>query len=404
MVPKKIGILYLFTGIGHYRESYSIRSALKKYLPSVEVDLISPISILKKRSSFRSKIAHGIYQLVVNVTLFFNRSPKGFIATDNRLKDLVIEKSFKFIFSVVRYVEGLASKRFMEICEVGKYDLIISTHPIASGLLFGFPKHKYWNICPDEVSIATAEFYRIPNYTNLVNSDSVRNQILKLSSVRERLSETLVVGHPLDPLILSKKEKIFKRIQSEFSLGKVEIGLFIGGFGPKFQKKSIIDVIQKLADFVKESNIIIHVITGNHLDFERRLDDVVEQYKLSKYIKVYRTRSKRELVEVGHRLIEKHINVMFSRPSELVFYSMGVGMPHIMFDPLGPQEVDMYNLLNTTAGCPFYREIKSDLCEVISDKTELLKMSRKLYESGYNLNGSENVAKLVKSYYEDISK
>ena len=86
---------------------------------------------------------------------------------------------------------------------------------------------------------------------------------------------------------------------------------------------------------------------------------------------------------------------MFSRPSELVFYSLGLGIPHILFDRVGPQEVDMMFLLKQRAGVKLYKEVKDNLAGYLQDSNGLLKVSSGLYGSNYPVNGANEILKYL---------
>lgn len=399
----KIAILYLYTGIGHYRESLAIKKSIKNSLPGSKVTILSPIAQIKKSRSFRSQLFYKFYKIFIKVFVLFNHMPSIWVSksSSNNNNKSVRRFIVKNFFKYARNFEKIFIRQIQQKCSIDKYDLVISTHPIASGLLFDSNKSKYWNVCPDEVTVVTAEFYRSPGYVNFVNSKQVRNQMQDLSKGERDHTTIKIVGHPLDPDIYKNRHKIYDRIQTDHGRSRLSLGLYIGGFGPSYQKRALLEIIENLSVSDLNLPLELHVLTGNHNDFELELDKILSNKVMVNKVKVYKTRTKNQLVEIGHDLLKNEINVMFSRPSELVFYSIATGIPHITFKPLGPQEVDMFNLINSVAGCPSYNDIKNDLVGYLSNKQQLISISKNLFKYNYNLRGADNIAKMIARSHEE---
>jgi hypothetical protein len=204
-----------------------------------------------------------------------------------------------------------------------------------------------------------------------------------------------ISGHPLDPHVFTSRKKIFERVQGSLSNGELTVGLYIGGFGPKKQKQALLEVVRELGAEVKSGKLKIKAITGKHKDYKLALKKTLKELGIEKIVEVYNTKSFKEIVKVGHNFMLKDNNVMFSRPSELVFYSLATGIPHILFSPVGPQEIDMWGLLRKHANVKWHSDLRGRLFSYLSDKKKMLNLSKGLFSSGYNLEGSFNLAQKI---------
>jgi len=391
----KIAITFLLTGSGHYREALAIKKYLRR--SGHEVDLIYPIENIKKKGGVAAKVIYYISTIPINITEFIFQH-FSFSKTNGLNENLGFRTHIvKIVFAVISLMERIYGKLVSKSLGLEKYDCIISTHPMATNLSLGALKKKTTviNVCPDEVGMAGALFYKVNGVLNLVNSENVRSLFIKAGLPPKNV---MVLGHPLDTEILQKRKKIYERVQKDLKKGKMCIGLYIGGYGPKSQQHAIFDVIRELSEEEKKGNISLKILTGLHRGFENEINHLITELGLrERGIEINRTKTYYELVEVGHLWMLDDINVMFSRPSELVFYSLATGIPHILFPPVGIQELDMFSLLIRHANVLEYQQIKGSLKKYLTRGDELALVSRGLYNSNYNLSGAINIGKFIEA-------
>ncbi len=393
----KIAVLYLLTGVGHFRESLAIKEALEE--ADYEVDLFCPFDYLRNSSSFLGKVLLRIYQIQISLAFFVMANFSFIWGRGLSEKKTLFSELTIFISSLCRGFDRLTGRLIGPLMKLKDYDYVISTHPFASEMMVGYFKtsgkdlSRLINVCPDEVGRAAASFYLVKDLFTCVNSESTKKMFLSLGLPAERIR---VTGHPLDPQIAQNRQKIFERVQKELKSGQLKIGLYIGGFGPRSQKNGIISVLKELASAIKDRQVSVKVLTGLHRDFSRQLDLVLREWGLEGLVEVYRPKDYQSLIKEGHQWLLEGIDVMFSRPSELVFYSLATGIPHIVFPPAGPQERDMLGLLRTYAPVAEYAQIKGQLKDYLFDFPKLTKIGQELYNSHYNILGAQNISLLLK--------
>ncbi len=395
---KKIALLYLLTGIGHYREAYSI----SKSFPSSEYD-ISFIDPIQKSKLFKHKI----------IDYFLNIYEKGFTYFTHNLtnvsilqdKPLSTKKNlqyyiFKIYNKVFRLVAYAASFFWSFVLDLDDYDYVISIHPVTTifakiNKYFRNSSYEILNVIPDEAGISSAEAYSFKEIVNFVPSEFVYNILKNKTKIKE--SNLVISGHPLDPILYDNKEKIYKRVQRDLKNNYIHVGLYIGLFGPLHQKKQLIQTLKELLPKVNE-NFRISIISCGHKGYEKKVLKILNKNrKYRKYINTIFVDDYKELVIQGHNLMLNDINIMFSRPSELIFYSLGLGIPHIMFNQLGAQEFDMYEYSRLHGGSILFKDIKNHLYNYITNPNWTLEQSTKLYETNYNNNGAKAIYQYVNS-------
>lgn len=392
----KIGILYLLTGVGHFREAKAIEDALKE--KGLSVETLDPVEKFRHSTGLLGKLVALVFDFfVLCARPFMNWIPHFGIRKLSTESDIKLKIS-RCLFGFSRAMESLVGRLLGKSLDLSRYDLVLSTHPMTTGLAKGFARTKAGkdlkivNICPDEIRKMAALFYKVNGIRTIVNSDFVKKVFESLGIETELIN---VFGHPLDPQILRNRGKIFNRVQESLRKGEISLGLYIGGLCPESQKKSLLEVIKELEVPIKEEKLKLNVLTGCNHNFEKRLDSLVEKLSLGGKIKLFRTKNPGEIIEVGHSWMLREINIMFSRPSELVFYSLATGIPHITFPPFGPQELDMLSLLKKYADIKEYLEIKGKIAKFLADKDCLLKMSHDLFHSDYSFDGTVNITKLL---------
>ncbi len=392
---KKIAFLYLLTGIGHFREAYSIAQKFANY----DISYIDPV---QESQIYKHRV----------IDYFLNIYEKGFRYFTNNLtnvsilqdKPLSTKKNLQYyIFNLYnlafRTVAYAASFFWSFILNLNDYDYVISIHPVTTifaklNRYFRKGEYEILNVIPDEVGLSSAKAYAFKDIINFVPSEFVYNLLKNKEKIKEQYLQ--ISGHPLDPTLYENRVNIHKNILDTINNEKIHIGLYIGLFGPRHQKKQLIQVIKELIPHLNE-NLKISLISCNHSDYEKNINKLVNKNRSkSKYINRIYVQTHEQLVIKGHEMM-KDINIMFSRPSELIFYSMGLGIPHIMFNPLGAQEFDMYEYLKINAGTKLYKDIKGHLYNYITNINWLIEQSEKLYSIKYNNNGSDYIKKYVQS-------
>lgn len=393
---KKIVILYLLTGIGHYREAVAISVSLKRL--GFDPELVYPFEYYKNSSSLTFKVVNLLYDFFIWLWEIFSR-----FDIFSNTKGLTRRKSVNFyqvkVFTLICkacarfFGRSVASSELFDNCEA-----VISTHPLTSIFALEYKKKrslsfKVLNVVPDEVGISAGQYFHVENCTNLVNSLDVKE--LFVDHLNGDAKEIHVIGHPVHPDLYKNRKKIFDRVQKSFTEKKIVLGLYIGLFKPEQQQKALINTLRELSAQIKQKKLKVKILTCGHEGFERRLSKIIAQGGLSNFLDIHSEKDRAGIVEKGMRWLLDDVNVIFSRPSELVFYSLTCGTPHILFDPVGPQEVDMAALLRSKADVRMFRQLKGTLYHYLCNTNKLKKISSDLYKSGYLLGGATEVSKFL---------
>jgi len=267
-------------------------------------------------------------------------------------------------------------------------------HPIASGVAAGaVGNQKVINICPDEIGALAASFYKVDGLVTHVNSEDVKKVFFE-AGLDDKFIK--ILGHPLDPAVFSARGQIFQRVQNDLKSKRLIIGLYIGWFGPKTQKRGLLSVVRELAPLVRQNRVTLKILCGRHKDFEKKLDCLCRRIGIENKIEIQRSEKPEDMVNVGHKWILEDINIIFSRPSELVFYSLATGIPHILFSAFGPQEYDMLAFLKKCAPVKKHENVKGQLENYLTDTNLLLETSIFLFNSNYNFRGAISIEKYLK--------
>lgn len=382
----KIALTYFLAGSGHFREAYSIAKELQK--TGYETNLIGIENRLELSHKISAKICLWYFLWQMSLFLLFGEQ--------STVEDLDKKMSSKSRFAELlvfwsRKLEYLLGSFIKEDLGLDGYDAIISTHPMASVLAVGAGLPRVINICPDEVGEVTSSFFKVNNLTTGVNSKRMLDIFQKLGFN----GDIRVVGHPLDPYVLEWRQEVYERIQKNSKTGNISLGVFAGWITPQSQKREILSVARELKNILSLDNISVKFLVGNHQDLEKKIREIFIDDELRKKVEIITADTVYELVEVSHRLLVKDIDVLFCRPSELVFYSLALGMPAILFPGVGPGERDMSALLQKYARIKAYSEMEGYLSIYLKDRQNLAKISSDLYESGYNFDGAKNIAALL---------
>lgn len=388
----KIALLYLLTGVGHYREALAVGQELERQ--GHEVEYINPLDILAEDKSRVAKFFEDAYEWGMN------QFTKTMVAVDNlQAKPLSDKKDLHYYWfnlnvMFMKVSVAVAAKLIKPKRDILKYDKVISIHFLATEMFkvwLGRKRFsKIYNVIPDEVGIGSATGYMINNVMNYVTSTEVENR-LKTAGLKSKFIK--VVGHPLDANLWRNREKIYNRVQESFTKKKLHIGLYIGLFAPMHQTLQTVQILTELSEDIRIGNVKVTLISCNRKFHQGQVNLALKRLKLTRKVNRIYVREPIELVEKGHQMMLKDINVMFSRPSELIFYSLALGIPHIMFNPLGAQEFDMFAHLRKFSDVKFYADIKNYLYIYLSNRDWMKKVSSDLYNSGYNNNGVEGIIK-----------
>ncbi len=397
-MAKKIGVWYIWSGVGHYREGKAIADGLKS--AGFEVDLVNPLDLFAKSNR---PLGHFFVKLMYFLNLGFKWS-MVLLPVSNSIQSnpgffgrLFIETLGMQGFKQVQYWFG---RRLAKLLPMEDYDQLICLHPVTCGLAIGARQNKklklpILNIFPDEAKGMTGKFYLYPEVTIGVNTDNIHRYFV--NRLKVPADQLVIFGHAADPLLHKNRAKIYQRVQNSLQSGQINLGLFVGGFCPPSQKQSILTIIQQMAPLVRAERLHLKVLTGDHYQFDQQVKDLVEDLQIAHRVDVVSTKTWHHIVDVGHQWMLDDINVMFSRPSELVFYSLTTGIPHILFPAIGGQEFDMQKMLTGFAKVPWFKDIEGQFIEYLVDKEELRKVSHDLYHNDYPLDGVENIVNYLKS-------
>lgn len=392
---RKIIILYLLTGLGHFREAEAVEFALRE--AGHEVELVDPLDYYRKTSpgTFSFTIADLVYRFMMFWWAFSSRfdffaKVEGF--SESRGLNFYIVKAFSFVckWAGTFFSRRVNSAPFLDNCEI-----VVSIHPITSIFALGYRREKNYrvfNVIADEIGISAGQYLYVEGCETFVNSQKSKETLLKLGADGNQVQ---VIGHPLHPTLVDHREQIFKRVQTSISQNQITLGLFIGLFKPAHQQKGLLGVIRELKPEIESGQIKIKILTCGHKDFEAKLAGLLNSLGIHQQVKIYNSGNPADVTQTALTWVLEDVNVMFSRPSELVFYSLGLGIPHILFDPVGPQEVDMMFLLKQRAGVKLYKEVKDNLAGYLQDSNGLLKVSSGLYGSNYPVNGANEILKYL---------
>ncbi|MEK7497431.1 MAG: hypothetical protein AAB656_00760 [Patescibacteria group bacterium] len=393
----RVAVLYLLTGVGHFREATAIRDEL--VVNGHEVDMIDPFEKFSNSDRLATRIMISLYKGIVKVgttfiVVFPKLGEKGLTFTDSSELRL-----FKSLIRIGERLEWLVGRYFGSNLGLSQYKYFVSTHPMATRMVVGFARSRALkmsriiNVCPDEVGGFAGSFYKVDGVINTVNSKKTGKIFEKLGLKKKYIR---VVGHPLDPVILKNRRNIYDRVQYDLNDGRLILGLYLGYFAPESEKAGILSVIKEVSPLLRAKKIKAKVLTGGHKDFENRLRLTIKSLKIENLIEVIYTQTPLDIVRKGHSWMLKDINIMFSRPSELVFYSLATGIPHVTFPLLGPQEEDMLSLLRNNSPVEDWKSLRGRLESFLFDKVKLINISKRLFDSGYNLNGAVELPSLLR--------
>lgn len=383
----KVALTYFLAGSGHFREAYSIAKSLQKQ--GHQTSLIDIESRLIKSKRISAKICLWYYNFQMFLFLLFG-AQSSIENLDKRESNKT--KFAKILISWSRKWEYLLGSFIKEDLGLAGYDAVISTHPLASVLAIGAGSPKVINICPDEIGEVTSFFFKVDRVLTGVNSQRVLSIFKKLGFN----GDIRAVGHPLDPDVLVRRKEVFDRIQRNLQTGNLCLGVFAGWITPESQKSEILAVAKELITIIQKEKISVKFLVGNHQDLEDKIRHIFVSDEFKDKVEIIVTRGVEQLVEVSHRLLTEEVDILFSRPSELVFYSLALGMPHILFSGVGPGEEDMFRLLQKYAQDKPYGEAEGYLQSYFHNRQNLSAMSADLFGSGYNFDGAQNIAGLLK--------
>src|SRR3989344_4279121 len=157
---KKVTVLYLLTGLGHFREAEAVTFALRA--KNYEVSLINPLEYYRKISpnTLSFFVADLVYRFMMFWWAFSSRfdffskvegfsDKKGWNFYTVKIFSFVCKGAARFFSKRVKYAP------FLDDCEV-----VVSLHPITSIFAFGYKKernYKVFNVIPDEIGISAGQ-------------------------------------------------------------------------------------------------------------------------------------------------------------------------------------------------------------------------------------------------------
>lgn len=393
----KVAVWYIWAGVGHYRPAKAIADQLAA--SGYHVDLINPLEVLARSDSLWGKLLVGVFDF--GNALFKLSMTHLKLSNDIQRNPGVIGGFVEGnVIAFFKLLQRFVGRRVSSELSLREYEAVICTHPVACGLAVGIREKQQlhlpiMNVFPDEANGLTCNYYLHPNTYMVVNSEKARNYFTEV--LRFDPARVFVIGYTGDPMLVNNRQKIYERVQRSLKAGKLNLGIYLGGYCPDSQKKAILAIIRQLALWMKEGRATVRVITGPHHQFDRQVRRLIQGLGIEKQIVVGRSDDLKEVVSFGHEWMKNDINVMFSRPSELSFYSLITGIPHILFPAVGGQEYDMREMLQQFADVKEYQAIRNGLPAYLDDKDQLIKLSHDLYHSGYNVNGAPALVKVLES-------
>ena len=160
-------------------------------------------------------------------------------------------------------------------------------------------------LSPDEIDLGSASFYGIPGGSkgpyHMVTSDRVRGLFEEVGVHPDRI---VVIGHTLDPKVLSKRDQVHGRILKalESKNGPLTLGMYIGGTGTLDERVRIVNIIKDLAGYIKEGKYKIKAIPGPHTEFARELHMLRDKLGLeSSQFEIFSSDNRHKVIEVGHK-------------------------------------------------------------------------------------------------------
>ncbi|KXK25881.1 MAG: hypothetical protein TR69_WS6001001487 [candidate division WS6 bacterium OLB20] len=394
--PKpKVLQVYALTGLGHLREATSVKNALDK--AGIENDTLD---ILKwaRMHSWYTRIA--VAPLLV-FKWFFEVTTRNSSSFNSFQPPVFALKAFLALMRIFEVPLGFPLRRYLHNSD---YNIFLAVHPWGLGALwsFGLGKRicqKLINIIPDEIDIGSASFYGIPGGKHgplhLVNSQRVQSLFERVGVHPDRIK---VIGHTLDPVIFDNREKIFRRVQKHLGDRNhpLTLGLYIGGTGTNDEIERIIKIVKNLSGYVHIGEYRLKAIPGPHLEFADQLSDLRDELGLTDPDKfeIFSSANRDKVIEVGHRWFAEEIDVLFAKTGEIIFYSMGTGIPHIHFPPKGANEVEHVEVMKIENAIHEFDRI-IDLHTFLQQRDYLKELSSNAFNSNYKLGGAQLVAEEV---------
>lgn len=396
--PKVLQV-YALTGLGHLREATSIKNALDE--AGIENDYLD---ILSWADSYNlaSKLA-------VKPLKFFKWFFEVTTRNTSTLNNFRIPKfALRVALFFIRLFEvplGFVLRKYLQNSD---YQIFLAVHPWGLGALWSFGLgrnicQRLINVIPDEIDIGSASFYGIPGGElgpmHLVNSSRVKALFEEVGVNPKRIK---VIGHTLDPNVYKNRERIFKRVQQKLSSREpLTLGLYIGGTGTVDEMTRIEKIIRELKSYIHIGSYNLKVIPGPHLEFARTLEQLLRELNLTgnPNIEIFSSSDRNEVIEIGHKWFVDDIDVLFAKTGEIIFYSLGTGIPHIHFPPKGSNEVEHVLLMHRLRAIYEFDRIK-DLHKFLEQRNFLKELSSNAYNSGYKLDGAYTVVDYI---YEIIN-
>ncbi|MFQ5493421.1 MAG: hypothetical protein ACE5DX_04650 [Candidatus Dojkabacteria bacterium] len=395
--------VYALTGLGHLREATSIKNALDEAgIDNDTLDILSWASmhsLYTKLTVIPLKIFKWFFEITTRNTSAFNAFQLPVPAL----------KLFLIVIRTFEVPLGFALRRYLEKSD---YDIFIAVHPWGLGALWSFGRGRYFsrrliNVIPDEIDYGSASFYGIPGGKSgpmhLVNSMRVKSLFEEVGVDTDRIK---VIGHTLDPNVLKHRDQIFRRVQKKLnSTEPLTLGLYIGGTGTEDETTRIKQIIRDLAPHIKIGGYNIKVIPGPHLEFASELQELRRELKLehAKNFEIFSSANRDKVIEVGHKWFIEDIDVLFAKTGEIIFYSLGTGIPHIYFPPKGANEVEHVVLMKTLNAIHEFDTIV-DLHKFLQDRKYLAELSTYSHKASYKLDGAYEVVRYIQSLLSDIGQ
>ncbi len=390
----KVLQVYALTGLGHLREATSIKNAMdEEGIENSTLDILT----WAQRHNLYSRIA--VIPLRISKS-FFEKTTRNTSVFNGIKVPAFAQKLVLTIFRLAEVPLGFSLRRYLSKSE---YDVFIAVHPWGLGALwsFGLGRHlcqRLVNVIPDEIDVGSASFYGIPGGKSgplhLVNSQRVKELFMHVGVDPDRIK---IIGHTLDPYIYRQRDKIFNRVQNKLSShDPLTLGLYIGGTGTIDEKVRVKKIITELSGYLHIGTYKIKVIPGPHIEFAAELHELAQKLNLadSQNLEIYSNTDRNEVIRIGHKWLAEDIDVLFAKTGEIVFYSLGTGIPHIHLPPKGSNEVEHVLLMEKLNAIYDFDKIH-DLNQFLQDRNFLKKLSTSAFNSGYKLDGSYEVVRYL---------
>lgn len=307
---KKVLIFYASYGGGHLSAAKSIKQYIDEYYDDVQIEMIDCVKYINKALD---KITTTAYREMAKKAPWawekvYYKSQDGLLGkvstTSNKIMAVKMAKLFReFQPDVVISTHPFGSQMTSYLKQKGKTNCLLAT------IMTDFKSHDQWLIGNKFV-----DFYFVSNPS--MKEELIQNEIEE--------SKIFVTGIPISNRFLQRYEE--EDIFSYFELDpNKKTVLFFGGGEYGLGKNKTVAILKILADF---SNIQVIAIAGKNEKMKQEFEQIVEEKKKQKTIKVLPFTDKvPELMSISDLVITKPGGLTVSE-------SLASHLPLVVINPI----------------------------------------------------------------------